>query len=225
MSPKTEPISVLLVDVHDVVRRGISRLIDSEPDLFVVAEADNGETALELVAEKQPDVVLVDMTMLHLNGPEVTRAILNCCTKTHVIAFTIHEGEDTFFDMLDAGARGYIPKSASAEELMLAIRAVARNEVYLHSSVAGLLLKEHGASPNDNAAQDDDLSTLTDREQQVLAHLADGLMNREIGEKLAISPKTVARHRENIMRKLDLHNRTDLVRFAIRVGLVDVENS
>jgi two-component system response regulator NreC len=139
-----------------------------------------------------------------------------------VLALTIHEGREYFFEMLNAGASGYVPKSAAAEELMIAIRAVARGEVYIHSSVAQLLLQDHlRRSQADDA--DDARDDLTDREREVLTLVAEGLLNREIGERLGISPKTVARHRENIMRKLELHSRTELVKYAIKIGLIDID--
>jgi two-component system response regulator NreC len=139
-----------------------------------------------------------------------------------VLALTIHEGREYFFEMLNAGASGYVPKSAAPEELMIAIRAVARGEVYLHSSVARLLLRDY----MHNGKEEDEGETgtqLTGREQEVLTLLAEGLVNREIGEELGISPRTVARHRENIMRKLGLHSRTELVKYAIKIGLIDIE--
>jgi two-component system response regulator NreC len=138
-----------------------------------------------------------------------------------VLALTIHEGREYFFEMLKAGASGYVPKSAAAEELIFAIRAVARGEVYLHSSVAQLLLQEH--LRQQEGGTEDSMSGLSEREQEVLRLVAEGLLNKDIGERLGISPKTVARHRENIMRKLNLHNRTELVKYAIKMGLIDID--
>lgn len=214
-------IRIVLVDDHDVVRAGIRALIDAQPDMQVVGEASSGLEALELVRQLQPDVILMDITMPGLDGMQTTRRVRACCERSAVLALTIHEGREYFFEMLNAGASGYIPKSAGPEELMIAIRAVSRGEVYLHSSVAQLLLQDH--LRRSRAEQEESLAgPLTERESEVLALVAEGLNNREIGERLGISPKTAARHRENLMRKLGLHNRTELVKYAIKIGLIDI---
>ncbi len=188
----------------------------------VVGEAAGGEQAVAASMELTPDVVLMDITMPGMDGMAATRQMAECCGSVAVLALTIHEGREYFFEMLNAGASGYVPKSAAAEELMIAIRAVARGEVYIHSSVAQLLLQDHlRRSQADDA--DGAMDDLTDREREVLTLLAEGLLNREIGERLGISPKTVARHRENIMRKLELHSRTELVKYAIKIGLIDID--
>jgi two-component system response regulator NreC len=188
----------------------------------VVGEASGGEQAVAASMELVPDVVLMDITMPGMDGMAATRQMAECCGDVAVLALTIHEGREYFFEMLNAGASGYVPKSAAAEELMIAIRAVARGEVYIHSSVAQLLLQDHlRRSQADDA--DGAMDDLTDREREVLALVAEGLLNREIGERLGISPKTVARHRENIMRKLELHSRTELVKYAIKIGLIDID--
>ena len=219
----SQPIRLLLVDDHDVVRAGIHALLDAQPDMQVVGEAANGVEAVARAVELRPDVVLMDIAMPEMDGIEATRRLSECCPDAAVLALTVHVGRESFFAMLRAGASGYVPKCAATEELLLAIRAVARGEAYLHSSVTPLLLQDH--LRHGHGEQHDCRVTcgLTEREQQVLTLLAEGLLNREIGEELGISPKTVARHRENIMRKLGLHSRTELVKYAIRVGLIDVE--
>jgi len=215
-------IRVLLVDDHDVVRTGIRALIEAEKDMEVIGEAAGGREGVRMVQELKPDVVLMDITMEDMDGMEATRRMRECCEATEVLALTIHEGREYFFEMLNAGASGYVPKSAAAEELMIAIRAVARGEVYLHSSVAQLLLQDHMRRAHTESEGESE-GDLTEREREVLTLVAEGMMNREIGERLGISPKTVARHRENIMRKLELHSRTELVKYAIRIGLIDIE--
>lgn len=219
---QNEPIRLLLVDDHDVVRSGIRALLDAQPDMRVVGEAANGAEAIRRSRELEPDVVLMDISMPQMDGMEATRRMSEVCPRSAVLALTIHEGREYFFEMLNAGASGYVPKSAATEEVLLAIRAVARGEVYLHSAVAQLLLQDHlrrSRSDHEDASMDD----LTDREREVLTLVAEGLLNREIGEALGISPKTVARHRENIMKKLGLHSRTELVKYAIKTGLIDIE--
>lgn len=218
---EADTIRVMLVDDHDVVRAGIRALIDAQPDMRVVAEASNAAQALMLLPDVQPDVVLMDITMPGMDGLQATREARERCPSAAVLALTIHEGREYFFAMLNAGASGYIPKSAAAEELMIAIRAVARGEVYLHSSVAQLLLQDHLRR---GRGDEEGMSSLTDRENEVLTLVAEGLSNREIGERLGISAKTVARHRENIMRKLGLHSRTQLVKYAIKMGLIDIDS-
>jgi two-component system response regulator NreC len=221
MSPQN-PIKLLLVDDHDVVRSGIRALLEAQRDMVVVGEASNGVEALEALETAQPDVVLMDITMEGMDGLEATRLMKQTSQQAAVLALTIHEGREYFFEMLNAGASGYVPKSAAPEELMIAIRAVARGEVYLHSSVARLLLRDYMHNGQDED-EGDPGARLTGREQEVLTLLAEGLVNREIGEQLGISPRTVARHRENIMRKLGLHSRTELVKYAIKIGLIDIE--
>ena len=219
---KETAIRLVLVDDHEVVRSGIRSLLDAQPDMVVVGEAASGIEALSLVCDLRPDVVLMDITMPDMDGMEATRLIKECTGETAVLALTIHEGREYFFEMLNAGASGYVPKAAAAEELMIAIRAVARGEVYLHSSVAQLLLQDHLRRSRMEEAEGP-VSTLTERESEVLALVAEGRLNREIAEQLGISPKTVARHRENIMHKLGLHSRTELVKYAIKIGLIDID--
>ena len=154
-----------------------------------------------------------------LDGPiDATREIKKRCPDASVVALTIHEDEEYFFKMLEAGASGYVPKRAAPEELLTAIRAAATGEVYLYPSLAKLLVRDFlsGGRPS----SDQPASDLTDREQEVLTYLAEGANNEEIGAALVISRKTVARHRENIMRKLNLHSRAELVRYAIRKGII-----
>ncbi|HLF82314.1 MAG TPA: response regulator transcription factor [Anaerolineales bacterium] len=210
---------LLLVDDHEVVRSGLRMLLDSEQDVQIVGEAGTAEEALRAVQELEPDVVLMDIGLPDLSGIEAATRIRELRPQVAVVALTIHEDKEYFFRMLDAGASGYVPKRAAPEELLTAIRAAAKGEVYLYPSLATLLVKDYmGQDPDDREARI--LNGLTERELEVLGHLADGASNSEIGETLQISPKTVARHRENIMRKLNLHSRTELVKYAIRKGII-----
>ncbi len=210
---------LLLVDDHEVVRSGLRMLLESEQDVQIVGEAGTGREALELVGQLKPDVVLMDISLPDLSGIEAAARIRELRPAAAVVALTIHEDKEYFFKMLEAGASGYIPKRAAPEELLTAIRAAAEGEVYLYPSLATFLVKDYLAQdPDEREARM--LNGLTDRELEVLTHLADGASNAEIGETLGISPKTVARHRENIMHKLNLHSRTELVRYAIRKGII-----
>jgi two-component system response regulator NreC len=212
-------IRLLLVDDHAVVRTGLRMLLEGEQDMQIVGEADSGSQALNQVSASKPDVVLMDIGLPDLSGIDATRAIKQLSPETSVVALTIHEDEEYFFQMLDAGASGYVPKRAAPEELLTAIRAAAAGEVYLYPSLAKLLVQDYLTQAH-HARSVSTLDGLTDREQEVLTMLADGASNTEIAERLSISPKTVARHRENIMAKLNLHSRSELVKYAIRKGII-----
>jgi two-component system response regulator NreC len=213
-------IRLLLVDDHAVVRSGLRMLLMSEEDMEIVGEAGNAAEALEAVRLLKPDVVLMDIGLPDMSGIEATREIRKQHPDMAVVALTIHEDEEYFFKMLDAGARGYVPKRAAPEELITAIRAAAVDEVYIYPSLAKLLVRDY-LSQDHSVEQSTALDNLTDREREVLTFLAEGKSNDEIAEALVISPKTVARHRENIMHKLNLHSRAELVRYAIRKGIIE----
>lgn len=212
-------IRLLLVDDHVVVRSGLRMLLESEQDVEIVGEAASAKSAIEAVDQLEPDVVLMDIGLPDLSGIDAARKIKEMNPRIAIVALTIHEDEEYFFKMLDAGASGYVPKRAAPEELLTAIRVAAKGEVYLYPSLAKLLVKDFLsrdlASRNEQA-----LDGLTAREQEVLTYLAEGASNDEIADVLSISPKTVARHRENIMDKLNLHSRTELVKYAIRKGII-----
>ena|SRR6476660_8769538 len=211
-------IRLLLVDDHAVVRSGLRMLLENERDVEIVGEASSASGAMELAISLKPTVVLMDIGLPDLSGIDTTREIKKRMPDVSVVALTIHEDEEYFFKMLEAGASGYVPKRAAPEELLTAIRAAASGQVYLYPSLAKLLVRDFldgGRASLEQASSD-----LTDREQEVLTYLAEGANNSEIAASLVISPKTVARHRENIMRKLNLHSRAELVRYAIRKGII-----
>ena len=212
-------IRLFLVDDHQVVRTGLRMLLENEEDVQIVGEAGTAREAMEAVDKIKPDVVLMDIGLPDMSGIEATQKIKTAHPNMAVVALTIHEDEEYFFRMLDAGASGYVPKRAAPEELLTAIRSAAKGEVYLYPSMAKLLVKDYLAQERslDGASS---LDGLTDREQEVLKYLVDGENNEDIASVLVISPKTVARHRENIMHKLNLHSRAELVRYAIRKGII-----
>ncbi len=211
-------IRVLLVDDHAVVRTGLHMLLGQEEDIEIVGEAGSGREALNAIEQLQPDLVLMDLGLPDMTGIEVTRQVKQKWPGVAVVALTIHEDEEYFFQMLQAGANGYVPKRAAPEELLTALRTAAEGGVYLYPSLAKLLVRDYLTGERETVTGT--LDGLTDREQEVLAHLADGASNQDIAETLNISPKTVARHRENIMRKLNLHSRSELVKYAIRKGII-----
>jgi two-component system response regulator NreC len=211
-------IRLLLVDDHAVVRSGLKMLLENERDVEIVGEASSASEAMEAATRLKPNVILMDIGLPDLSGIDATREIKQRASDVSIVALTIHEDEEYFFKMLEAGASGYVPKRAAPEELLTAIRAAATGQVYLYPSLAKLLVRDYldgGRASAEQAATD-----LTDREQEVLTYLAEGASNEEIASSLVISPKTVARHRENIMRKLNLHSRAELVRYAIRKGII-----
>jgi two-component system response regulator NreC len=194
-------------------------LLGTESDVEIIGEAGTAAEALASTADLKPDVILMDIGLPDKSGIEATRDIKAEFPKVAIVALTIHEDEEYFFKMLEAGASGYVPKRAAPEELLTAIRAAAHGEVYLYPSMAKLLVRDFLVSePIDKKHSVG--KELTDREQEVLTHLAEGESNDEIAKALVISPKTVARHRENIMHKLNLHSRAELVRYAIRKGII-----
>jgi two-component system, NarL family, response regulator NreC len=215
-------IKLLMVDDHAIVRAGLRMLLQAQPDMEIVGEVDTGRAAIAKARELAPDVVLMDISLPDIDGFEATRQIKRALPDTAILALTMHESDEYFFKMLDAGASGYVPKKAAPTDLVSAIRVVRDGGVFLYPSVAKALVRDYigrVAEGSEHGA----LDGLTDREQEVLKLIADGLTNQEIADRLTISVKTVERHRANIMAKLNLHSRTELVKYAIRKGLIEVE--
>lgn len=226
-----KPIRLLLVDDHDVVRTGLKSFLETHDDIEVIGEARNGVEAIEKAVELHPDVAIMDITMPEMDGLEATHRLSTCCEDCNVLALTIHEDKEYFFEMMAAGATGYISKQAAAEELVAAIRTVHDGNVYLQPALASWLLEDYRRltlsiplvdSTDQPERSHPDLDVLSRRERQVLELIADGLSTPEIADQLDISPKTVSRHRERIMKKLNLHSATELVKFAIRTGLISI---
>jgi two-component system response regulator NreC len=213
-------IRLLLVDDHEVVRSGLRMLLENEADMEIVGEANAGRQALELVETLNPHVVIMDITLPDLSGIEVTRRIKENHPDIAVVALTIHEDQQYFFEMLQAGASGYVPKRAAPDDLITAIRAAHRGEVYIYPSLAKLLVGDFLSRGGEEGTRET-INGLTPRESEVLFLLAEGKTNDEIAQILGISVHTVARHRENLMGKLGLHSRSELVKYAIRKGLIN----
>jgi DNA-binding NarL/FixJ family response regulator len=216
----------MLVDDHDVVRAGLRELLRIESDLEVIGEASNGFEAIEALRDIRPDVVLMDLTMPVMNGLEATRIISKKYPDCLILALTAHEDKGYFFEMLAAGAKGYITKQAAGEELISAIRSVAAGHVYLQPALARWLLEDYQrvVEQVDSTAltpvSPGELAVLSKREREVLELIADGLTTPAIAKRLELSPNTISRHRERIMKKLNLHSITELVKFALRTGLI-----
>ncbi len=211
-------IRLLLVDDHAVVRVGLRMMLQSEADIEILGEAGSAAEAIEAAGRLSPDLILMDIGLPDMSGIDATREIKKRFPKIVVVALTIHEDQEYFFKMLEAGASGYVPKRAAPDELLTAIRSAAAGEVYLYPSLAKLLVRDFLGQAHPQPVPPE--NELTGREQEVLAYLAEGSSNTEIAAALVISPKTVERHRENIMRKLNLHSRAELVRYAIRKGII-----
>jgi two-component system, NarL family, response regulator NreC len=208
-------IRILLADDHAVVRQGFKMILGAQPDMEIVGEAGNGRDAVELAEKLRPEVVVMDVAMPELNGIEATRRITEAAPHTRVLALSMHKDSVYVRETLRAGARGYLLKDSPAGELLTAVRAVASGQGYLSPEVSNAVLddyRRHVSNPID---------LLTSREREVLQMLAEGKTNKEIAGVLNLSVYTVDAHRGRIMEKLNLHSINELVRFAVRNGLVD----
>jgi two-component system response regulator NreC len=212
----------MLVDDHEIVRAGLRMMLEAQPDLEIVSEVESGEEALQQIETCRPDVIIMDVSLPGMSGVQTTRAIGEQYPDIPVLALTIHEDERYFFQMLDAGAAGYLPKRAAPTDLVNAIHTVEEGHVYLYPSLATALVSDYVQRAETDGEEQQSYDKLTPRQREVLTLIAEGLTNVEIGDRLGISDKTVARHRENIMARLNLHSRTELVKYAIRRGLIEV---
>ena len=228
-------IRLMLVDDHEVVRVGLKNFLQTQEDFEVVAEASDGEEAVNRALAEHPDVILMDITMPGIDGLEATRRLRVLCPQCLILALTVHDDKQYFMQMLAAGASGYITKQAAGDDLIAAIHAIYSGNVFLQPALARWLLEDYqrlarqSPSNQPSAAADTGFSNvigldvLSQRERQVLELVAHGSNNQQIGKQLELSPKTIARHRERIMHKLNMHSRTELVKFAIRTGLVQLQ--
>ena len=208
---------LLLVDDHTLFRAGLKSLLEAEKGFEVVGEAANGDEGVDRVRELKPDIVVMDLSMPGSNGLEATRRIAALGLKTRVLVLTVHAEEEYLVPVVEAGASGYLSKTSADQELVTALRVVARGEVYLPPKATRLLLQQYRNATPDTSQKLQDLSA---REREVMALTAEGFSSREIGEKLFISPKTVDTYRARIMEKLGLNHRSELVRFALKTGLL-----
>jgi DNA-binding NarL/FixJ family response regulator len=214
----SEPIRVLIADDHTIVRSGVRLLLNAEADMRVVGEALNGREALQLTESLQPDVVLMDIAMPVMDGLEATRQLKERFPQTQVIVLTMHRSDEHFFEMLKAGASGYILKAAKPGELVDAVRIVAQGQVFLYPTMAKKLLSDY---LNRIEGGSDTAHELSPREKEILTMLAAGHSNKEIADKLVVSPSTIHSHRSNLMRKLGLSSRHELFQYARKHGLLN----
>jgi DNA-binding NarL/FixJ family response regulator len=213
-------IRILLADDHTILRDGIRALIDGQDDMEVVGEAEDGISTVKLVAKVKPDVVVMDIAMPLLNGLEATRQIQRDQPQVKVLILTMHENEEYIRQVLAAGALGYVLKDAAARDLLGAIRAVYQGEAVLSPAITRLVIEDYlrwgEIQPIDNS------DVLTSREREVLQLIAEGYTNKEMAEILNLSVKTIQSHRTNLMSKLDLHDRGELIKYAIQKKIIDI---
>ena len=211
-------IRLLLVDDHVILRAGLRTLLNMQADMEVVGEAGEGETAVRLAKELQPDVAILDISMPGVGGVETTRRITQAKLPTRVLVLTMYDNPHYLFEVLQSGAAGYVPKRAADSELLAAIRAVASGHSFLYPSAAKTLITEFLQRGRE---RQDSYDLLTAREKEVLRLIAEGYNNRQIAELLVVSPNTVEVHRSRIREKLNLHDRTEILKYAMSRGLVD----
>src|SRR3990172_1559331 len=215
-------IRVLLADDHTMVRTGLRLIIDPQADMTVIGEAKDGLEAIQKVQEVEPDVIVMDISMPNLGGLEASRRIKREFPEAHVLILTMHDNEQFFFQALQAGASGYVTKAAPEWELLTAIRSVNQGNCYLNASVTTLLVSDYlERIKRGERSQPHDV--LTDREREILNLVAAGHSNRQIAQILNISEHTVHNHRARLMEKLGVHNRLDLLKYALRQGIVTPE--
>jgi len=212
-------IKVLLVDDHALFREGIRSLLKAYDDINIVGEATQGMEAVEKAHQLAPHVVLMDIAMPVMGGLEATRRIQKETPLVKVLVLTQYQDSEYILSMIKAGARGYIAKTATATELVTAIRTVARGDSYLYPNAASTLIEEYLSQ---NRQEKTGYERLSDREREILQLVAEGRTNQEIADKLYISVKTVLRHRTGVMEKLGFHNRTELIKYAISQGLIEI---
>jgi len=210
-------IKVLIADDHQIVRQGLRTLLEKEPDLEVVAEAENGRSTVRLVREKHPEVVIMDVAMPDLNGIEATRQIISEMPKVKVIALSMYADRRFVANMLKAGASGYLLKDCASEELVRAIRVVLAHKTFLSPGVADIVVKDYVQTPMGPEASV--FNVLSNREREVLQLMAEGKSTNQIAELLHVSVKTVETHRQQMMQKLKIHSVAELTKYAIREGL------
>jgi two-component system response regulator NreC len=208
-------IRILLADDHVLVRQGFKMILSAQPDMQIVGEATNGREAVEAAEKLLPDVILMDVTMPELNGIEATRRVSTASPRTRVLALSMHKDAVYVREILRAGARGYLLKDSADADLIAAVRSVAKGEGYLSPAVSDAVLTDYRRHVTDP------LDLLTTREREVLQMIAEGKTNKEIATTLNLSVYTIEAHRGRVMEKLNLHSTGELVRFALRSGLID----
>ena len=214
-------IDVILVDDHSIVRQGIKSVIAQEPDITIIAEAADGREAIQLAKKKSPDVMIIDITLPHLNGLDATRQILKHNKNIKILILSMHENRVFVEKALSYGAKGYILKETAPDEIVHAIREISKGRYFLDSKISSYMIHDYMARKKQSIKLRS-ASILTDREREVLQLISEGLNNKEIAQRLQLSLKTVMVHRNNMMQKLDIHNQAQLIRFALKEGIASL---
>ena len=216
--------TILIVDDHCLFREGLRAIIERSPDYEVLGEAGNGREAFRLAQKLKPDVTLLDMSLPDQSGIELTREILRCSSNTRVMIVSMHSKIDYIVGAFRAGAAGYVIKESAADRLLQGLRSILKGDYFMDTSVSQKVVKKLvGIQANEKKFIDASYDNLTPREQEIMVMVAEGFSTNEISERLFISPKTVENHRSSIMRKLNLHSTIELVRYAAKLGLIDVD--
>ena len=216
------PLRIILADDHTIVREGLAKLLEGEADLRVVGEAENGREAVGKVEELKPDIVLMDIAMPMLNGIEATRQIRKIRPETKVIILSMHSHDRYISELFRLGASGYLLKSASGTDIINAIRASLKGETYLSPSISNKVVEGY-ISIKKASQQEDRYNRLSNREREVFQMIAEGRSTKQIAEILFVSPSTIKTHRANIMEKLEMQNISQLIQFAIHLGIVEIQ--
>lgn len=213
-------ITVFLADDHTIVRQGLAKLLEGEPNLRVVGEAENGREAVDKVGELKPDIVIMDIAMPMLNGIEATRQIRKACPSTKVIILSMYSHDRYISELFSLGASGYLLKSSTSTDIINAIHSALKGETYLSPSISHMVIEDY-ISLKKKSPQEDLYNRLSNREREIFQMITEGRSTKEISQILYISPSTVKTHRSNIMEKLNMDNISQLIQFAIHLGIVE----
>jgi DNA-binding NarL/FixJ family response regulator len=214
---------IVLVDDHPIVRDGIKALLVGHEDYFLAGEASDGKELLERLPDLNPDLVILDISLPRMSGIEITKILSEQHPEIKVLILSMHTGEDFIFNAIKAGAKGYLPKNTTRKELINAINSLVAGDIYFNDAISNTILKSYiRKAQNNEANEEDTANVLSPRESEILKMVAEGFTNQEISDKLFISIRTVESHKNHIMQKLKLRTTVDLVKFAIRKGIVEI---
>jgi DNA-binding NarL/FixJ family response regulator len=219
-----EKKTILIVDDHPLFREGLKSLIERHPEFEVVGEAENGKQGIKMAKKLKPDLVIMDLSLPDQSGIDVTRRIRSMLSETRIMILSMHSKIEYITKAFQAGAYGYVVKESAAGKLVECLKAISKGNYFLDTSLSHKVVKNLMESDNKEAKiTDSGYKTLTPREQQIMGLIAEGLSTKDIADQLFISPKTAENHRSNIMNKLDLHSTMELVRYAAKLGIIDVD--